>query len=374
MAWTTLNYALNSVLTSTKMSQNQDNFAAIMAKASGAPVLANDYIVTAMILNSQVTEAKLATAVSNQLVTNGDSHDHSGGDGATIAYGNLSGLPTLGSIAALNSIAQGNLDANSVGQSEVKTTYQQIQTNGSGATTHYATGGVYVIGAQHYHGHSSGTGRWDWWTDDHGGYASEIQTNDGAYSSYYLRLHYINASPPYDLGDGEVPLFVYAKMNPDGSIAVLNIAPDPPWAYNGPTNITPSGYKKQNGILIPYQKRKDMSAMLMTKATALAAGITALDEYNAAFRAAPEIEIEITQDIKNADMNIIPSAIKDTSNVVILDTMSPVLQEMLEMMKHDEFDVAEYISNWCKIDNRKLSRAGPTGLDVVGFSKRLTRR
>jgi hypothetical protein len=33
-------------------------------------------------------------------VTNGDSHDHSGGDGAQIAYSGLSGLPTLGTAAA----------------------------------------------------------------------------------------------------------------------------------------------------------------------------------------------------------------------------------------------------------------------------------
>ena len=33
-------------------------------------------------------------------VTNGDSHDHSGGDGAQIAYSSLSGLPTLGTAAA----------------------------------------------------------------------------------------------------------------------------------------------------------------------------------------------------------------------------------------------------------------------------------
>jgi len=35
-------------------------------------------------------------------VTNGDSHDHSGGDGAQIAYSGLSGLPTLGTAAAQN--------------------------------------------------------------------------------------------------------------------------------------------------------------------------------------------------------------------------------------------------------------------------------
>lgn len=39
------------------------------------------------------------------LVTNGDSHDHSGGDGAQIAYSGLSGLPTLGSAAATDSTA-----------------------------------------------------------------------------------------------------------------------------------------------------------------------------------------------------------------------------------------------------------------------------
>lgn len=33
-------------------------------------------------------------------VTNGDSHDHSGGDGAQISYANLSNLPTLGTAAA----------------------------------------------------------------------------------------------------------------------------------------------------------------------------------------------------------------------------------------------------------------------------------
>lgn len=38
-------------------------------------------------------------------VTNGDSHDHSGGDGGQIAYSGLSGLPTLGSAAAQNTTA-----------------------------------------------------------------------------------------------------------------------------------------------------------------------------------------------------------------------------------------------------------------------------
>jgi hypothetical protein len=47
-------------------------------------------------------------------VTNGDSHDHNGGDGAQIAYANLSGLPTLGTAAAKNIPATGNASATEV--------------------------------------------------------------------------------------------------------------------------------------------------------------------------------------------------------------------------------------------------------------------
>jgi len=45
------------------------------------------------------TRGDLRYAPIGSGVTNGDSHDHAGGDGAQIAYSGLSGLPTLGSIA-----------------------------------------------------------------------------------------------------------------------------------------------------------------------------------------------------------------------------------------------------------------------------------
>ena len=41
-------------------------------------------------------------AASAKGVTNGDGHDHNGGDGAQIAYSSLGGLPTLGGAASLN--------------------------------------------------------------------------------------------------------------------------------------------------------------------------------------------------------------------------------------------------------------------------------
>ena len=70
-------------------------------------------------------------------VTNGDSHDHSGGDGAQIAYSSLSGLPTLGTIAsqAASNVAVtgGTINSTPIGST----------TPSTGAfTTLSATGGV----------------------------------------------------------------------------------------------------------------------------------------------------------------------------------------------------------------------------------------
>src|SRR3990167_709514 len=50
---------------------------------------------------------------------------------------------------------------------------------------------------------------------------------------------YVQASPPYNLGDGDVPLFVFVVVNSLGKIESTYVAQDPPWANNGPTNIQP---------------------------------------------------------------------------------------------------------------------------------------
>jgi hypothetical protein len=48
------------------------------------------------------TPAQIGAAPAAQGVTNGNSHNHDGGDGAQIAYSSLLGTPTLGGAAALN--------------------------------------------------------------------------------------------------------------------------------------------------------------------------------------------------------------------------------------------------------------------------------
>jgi len=65
-------------------------------------------------LGTAAYTASTAYAPAAQGVTNGNSHDHNGGDGGQIAYANLSGLPTLGTAAAKDIPATGNASATQV--------------------------------------------------------------------------------------------------------------------------------------------------------------------------------------------------------------------------------------------------------------------
>jgi hypothetical protein len=58
---------------------------------------------TSLGLGTAATTAATDYAVAAKGVTNGDSHDHSGGDGAQIAYSSLSGTPSLATVATTGS-------------------------------------------------------------------------------------------------------------------------------------------------------------------------------------------------------------------------------------------------------------------------------
>jgi hypothetical protein len=62
---------------------------------------------TSLGLGTAATTSSTDYAVAAKGVTNGDSHDHNGGDGGQIAYSSLSGTPTLGTISsqAANNVA-----------------------------------------------------------------------------------------------------------------------------------------------------------------------------------------------------------------------------------------------------------------------------
>ncbi len=108
------------------------------------------------------SQADLQTALdgnapSAQGGTNGNTHDHSGGDGAQIAYGGLSGLPTLGTIAdnaegdfvahSLATAANDFLVASGVGAFVKKTLAQTVTILRTSLDSIYQAAGSYLTSA-----------------------------------------------------------------------------------------------------------------------------------------------------------------------------------------------------------------------------------
>ena len=258
-----------------------------------------------------------------------------------------------GAVHHVTEVGQSEIGAAAVGQSEIKNTsgsvtgvgnftlpgalwgfYPQIRNNGAGTATHHIS-----------FAHAGTT------------YITLIQiTSTSGNGSAQQR--YITASPPYDLGDGEIPLFVFAEIDPSGDIVSMYEATEAPWHYNGPTNIV-----SKEGM----RERKAMTGFADTFASAKASGdALKMQAYIKAFTSADIEKQEVTQEIKNADMNLIPHpfmSLTPVNTVVLVDPMSPILLQIAEMKNHDEFDPLELFSDdYLRIGSTELVRATPPGV------------
>lgn len=347
MTWTNFSFSVGQILTAAQMNNLYANFAALGAGDSGAP---------------EVDEAALAAAVTAQLVTNGDSHNHVGGDGGPLIAGSLgSGAVDTSDAVAAGVIAQANL----------KSTLQQS----SGAVSDGSsveltlTGGTYSLAYF-----------WDLQTlpgdiqsSDDTSYVAKtrLANNTGSNRTYRLYCRYIQSSPPFNLGNGDIPLFLYAVVdNTTKGIIAVDIAEDPPWFYNGPNRISPYNIFQEKGIKY-YRKliTPDVSQALTNQGS--------FDEYLDALKNPKYQKIEITHNIKNRDMNIVPHPFihVDLSNktVCLLDPTGDIANN-LRIMKDDNVDVNEIVTNYLNIQNTSISGINsPNGVMVVNVNWKLTR-
>lgn len=201
MAWTTLSYGFGSLLTSTKMTQAYDNFAAFAAKAASAPVLADGYVVTAMYGAASVGNAAMANNAINtaQIVD------------AAITTAKLGAL----------SIPQGSLNT-AVGS----------VASGAGTPVNLTLpGGTYGF----YPQVKAASGNMDATianTVTSSSYITNI-TVTGRYDAN-VQQRYIQASPPYMVGNVKWGHFLFLLRDiATGTVKAAYEAEDPPWAYNG---------------------------------------------------------------------------------------------------------------------------------------------
>lgn len=139
-----------------------------------------------------------------RMVTNGDSHDHNGGDGAIIPQG---GLKTTTGEVSTSSTTTVNL---TLAGGEYGF-YPQVKETGDG------------IRAQIVRDSNHGTT-----------YATLIGFSVVSTGTAFVQQRYFQASPPYKIGPTLWGHFIFALQNiSTGDIVSAYQAEDPPWAYNG---------------------------------------------------------------------------------------------------------------------------------------------
>lgn len=185
-------------------------------------------------------------------------------------------------------------------------------------------------------------------------------SNVGAGVQYYNQL-FITASPPFNLGNGDISIFNFATIEKSsGKIMDVWSCPVPPWAYNGPTNIRPDYTDPDTGKKYVYQRPANLNADIRDK-TKRAAAINALSNK-------PQL-VEITMDMKNADMPLLPhpmiSANPTKHEVVLLDPVGPITDKLALLQDAEENIPSLILNKYITIDNSVIAGAKtPPGVNA----------
>ena len=191
-------------------------------------------------------------------------------------------------------------------------------------------------------------------------YATYINLYSAVAFVKYAQQRYIQASPPYDLGDGSIEQFVFALVSSTGKVVNAYAAPEAPWHNNGPTDIRADYYEAGRG----YRKIKQFFAEHGSVKAALAKGLSR-EQIADSIHNSPLIEVEITQAIKNADMNLIPhpfGVVPAGHTVVLLDPVSPLMGKLACLCEGGESICELLHSGDLIVTNTEVSRIRPSGV------------
>jgi hypothetical protein len=306
-------------------------------------------------------------------------HDHTGTDETQIPTAGieddaietvkiLDANVTYAKMSFSNDIVQGDIANSAIGQGELKTPSPQ-QTAVTASTNISFTGSSYTLG---WAASLSGIVAWSILPYETGTNIWGIRLEEGAGAeTCYFQARYITASEPYDLGDGDIPLFLEAIIdNGSGNILALNSSIDPVWANNGPTNIRPDRIDKKSGrgFKMVYDFPRGLEKPLPQESS-LDARI-AHQKARAEFMKTPAYkEIEITKEFKNTDMPDIPHHFQGNDltgkTIVLLDPVSPVVEELM-LLRDAGNDINKMIMDgYFNIDATQITRNGPPGVQVV---------
>lgn len=298
--------------------------------------------------------------LDTRAVTNGDTHDHSAGDG--------------------NQIPQGGIANNAVGQGELTTAYDSNSTSISAGAT-----GTVALSAQEYaffpqvQSNDAGANM-DFnkfiRTSIGNSYIrlqAQFTNNAGSSKNAFVRQRYVQASPPYTpFSTDEVPLFIYAKINKSTSdVLSVSIAEDPTWALDNRTKIDPYKIKLKDGV-------KCIESIVLPHGVLDArADITKLQENMSALKNPEYVYTELTQAVKNQGMHTIPHPFMgdydpQTEEIILLDPCSDLCWDFYNLKNNYDdgmTHIAELLYNKDLLfeNIQKEGLVMPNGLKAVGM-------
>lgn len=274
------------------------------------------------------------------------------------------------------SIEEAALAASIVSQGKLKTATGEVSHNSSSITHKTLPGGSYGFYPQI---RMSGTTlavydarildnstTFNGWTS----YVTKIGLAAGS-GTIYAEQRYVQASPPYDLGDGEIPLFVFAVINGAGEIESIYTAPDPPWANNGPTDPgivwmfprlgqdgKPDGHTERKRV----RRRRPAKPIAEMTAVERTVWFTSLRE--SAWEEGPLV---LPPEEKNADMGLIPHPFGGNDltgkSVVLINPVGTMAEEMAMIHITPGESVNELLHEGdLVVDNMEVARATPPGV------------
>lgn len=260
------------------------------------------------------------------------------------------------------SVTQTEIANDAVGQAELKTTTasSSLDIVASAGGSIVLTGGTYALwtaSAEEGIAYANAYGNGDTAAGTLGFHNTSAATD----LFIYVDERYIQASPPYNLGDGDIPLFITVMLDTLSNIIGYSIAPDPIWAYNGPTNIVPTAYVEgvpfQDRIILPHNTRAALN-----NPTMMAENQAAKSDSNNIVR------IEITQAVKNADKNIMPhpfGSVPPGASVIMLDPVSALVEGINDAREAGENIGSLLMDGYISFNNIPVPRGMPAGVKAV---------
>jgi len=322
MTWTGGSFSVGQILTAAQMNNLQADITAHANGDAGAPKNIDASFTTNSInANKLVTASVTATQLGSNSVHTSEIYELSGSSSASLAVSQFTMTGGLYCFTPQVRSSSGSYTAYIYGGREAHTASENPQTNSTSFVTQMSIGTAFP-----------GT------------------------ITVYSQWYYISASPPHDMGDGDIPLFLYALVDKNGKVVATHFAEDPVWLGNGPTNAVPNA-KDKDGNRIRLEKILPPEVLAMP-----------VKQRIIAARDVEPTIIQITEELKHRDMNLIPHPWTDMDlvalglTVVMMDPVSDTVRELSELRKDGE-DLDDILyGDYVKIGNTGLNRVTPNGL------------